>query len=94
MAVKKEELLHIIELANLKIDDDVIDKYVNNLEDILDFAEVLKNADISDLGVTVGTNENYNMFRKDEEKAFQDTASLIMNSKEQERGMFKIPKVL
>ena len=94
MAVKKEELLHIIELANLKIDDDVIDKYVNNLDDILDFAEVLKNADTSDLGVTVGTNENYNVFRKDVEKAFQDTASLIMNSKEQERGMFKIPKVL
>ena len=94
MAVKKEELLHIIELANLKIDDDVIDKYVNNLDDILDFAEVLKNADTSDLGVTVGTNENYNICRKDKEKAFQDTASLIMNSKDQERGMFKIPKVL
>ena len=44
MSVSKEELLHIAKLANLKLNDNEIDNYLKNLEDILDYAEVIKNA--------------------------------------------------
>lgn len=43
---------------------------------------------------TIGTNENYNVFRKDEIKEFENHEGLLQNAPEAERGMFKIPKVL
>ena len=42
MKVSKEELLHIANLADLKIKDDEIDNYLANLKDILNFAEIVE----------------------------------------------------
>ena len=94
MKVSKEELLHIANLADLKIKDDEIDNYLANLQDILNFAEVVNKAPIDDLQETIGANENSNVFRKDEVKVFENHDGLLQNAPEQERGMFKIPKVM
>ena len=40
MKISKEELLHIVELSNLKISDDEVDRYLKNLEDIVEFANL------------------------------------------------------
>ena len=68
MKVSKEELMHIAKLADLKIKDNEIENYLNNLQDILNFAEVVNKAPIENMEETIGTNENYNVFRKDEIK--------------------------
>ena len=94
MKVEKEELLHIAKLANLKISDDEIDKYLLNLQDILNFANVVNKAPVEGLGETIGTNDNYNVFRKDEVVEFEDQESLLQNAPEKEQNMFKIPKVI
>ena len=57
MKVSKEELLHIANLADLKIKDDEIDNYLANLQDILNFAEVVNKAPIDNLQETIGANE-------------------------------------
>ena len=94
MEVTREELLHIAKLANLNIKDEELDKYLNNLQNILNFANVVNNASVDGLGETIGANDNYNVFRKDEIKVFGDRYLLLQNAPEQERGMFKIPKVI
>lgn len=94
MKVSKEELLHIVKLADLNIKDEEIDKYLSNLEDILDFANTINNANTDGLEETVGTNENYNVFRKDEVKVYDNHEGLFANTKDKEREMFKIPKVI
>ena len=53
MKVSKEELLHIANLADLKIKDDEIDNYLANLQDILNFAEIVNKAPIDDLQETM-----------------------------------------
>ena len=92
--VSKEELLHIANLANLNIKDEEIDSYLSNLKDILNFAEIVNNANTEGLQETIGENDKCNVFRKDEVKTFEDNKMLIQNAKEQERNMFKIPKVI
>ena len=92
--VSKEELLHIAKLANLNIKEDELDNYLANLQDILNFANVVNNANLEGLGETIGANENQNVFRKDEIKEFKNRDLLLQNAPEQERGMFKIPKVI
>ena len=94
MKVSKEEILHIAKLANLNIDDAEIDKYILNLQDILNFANIVNNAPIDGLTETVGATENYNVFRKDEVKEYKDVEGLLQNAPEQEEGMFRIPKVI
>ena len=92
--VSKEELLHIAKLANLNIKEEELDKYLANLQDILNFANIVNNANTDGLEETIGENDKVNVFRKDEVKVFEDNKALLMNAKEQERNMFRIPKVI
>ena len=94
MKVSKEEILHIAKLANLNIKDEEVDKYLLNLQDILNFANIVNNAPVEGLLETIGANTNYNMFRKDEVVSFEDEEALLYNAPEKERNMFKIPKVI
>ena len=88
MKVSKEEIKHIADLARLEIDESEIDNYILNLQDILN------NAPVENLDVTIGANEAKNVFRKDEVEVFEDNEALLANAKEKERNMFKIPKVI
>ena len=94
MNVSKEEILHIANLAHLNLDENEIESYILNLQDILNFANVVNNAPVEGLDITIGSNETKNVFRKDEIKIFEDNKSLLQNAPTQEQNMFKIPKVL
>lgn len=94
MEVSKEEILHIAKLARIKLKEEEIPEYIKNLQDILDFAKVVNEAPIEGLDTAIGANDNYNVFRKDEIKVFEDNKALLQNAPEQEDNMFKIPKVI
>lgn len=86
--------MHIAKLANLNLKEDEIDTYILHLQDILNFANIVNNAPVEGVSETIGANENYNVFRKDEIKVFEDNEALMSNAPEKERNMFKIPKVI
>ena len=94
MQVSREEILHIANLAHLNLAEDEIDTYILHLQDILNFANIVNNAPVEGLDITIGANEAKNVFRKDEIKVFEDNQSLLQNAPEQEQNMFKIPKVI
>ena len=94
MKVSKEEILHIANLAQLELKEEEIEKYMLHLQDILDFANIVNNAPVDNLDITIGANEAKNVFRKDEINVFEDTESLLQNAPSQEQNMFKLPKVI
>ena len=94
MQVSKEEILHIANLAHLTLEENEVEKYMLNLQDILNFANIVNNAQVDSLDVTIGANEAKNVFRKDEIKQFDNIEGLLQNAPDQDRHMFKIPKVL
>ena len=94
MQVSREELLHIANLAELKIQENEIDNYLKNLEEILNFAEIVNTANVDNLNITISGIEEKNKFRKDEVQNFEDIDLLMQNAPEKEQNMFKIPKVL
>ena len=94
MQVSKEELLHIANLASLEIEENELDNYLKNLEEILNFANIVNQVPVNGLDITIGANEAKNRFRKDDIEIFRDTQSLLQNAEEKEQNMFKIPKVL
>ncbi|MCI8384259.1 MAG: Asp-tRNA(Asn)/Glu-tRNA(Gln) amidotransferase subunit GatC [Clostridia bacterium] len=94
MKVSREEILHIANLAHLELEESEIDTYLTNLQDILNFANIVNHAPVENLSLTIGANEAKNVFRKDEIKVFDDNKALLQNAIEKEQNMFKIPKVL
>ena len=94
MQVSKEELMHIAKLAELEIKETEIDEYLLNLQDILNFANIINNAPVNDLEITIGANESKNVFRKDEVEVFEDIDALLQNAPSKSQNMFKVPKVL
>ena len=94
MKVSKEEILHIANLSDLILEENEVDKYLLNLQDILNFANIVSNAPVEGLDITIGSNEAQNVFRKDEIKIFKDNKSLLQNAPTQDQNMFKIPKVI
>ena len=91
MEVSKEEILHIAKLAKLKLKEEEIPEYIKNLQDILNFANIVNQAKVDGLDRAI---DNFNVFRKDEIKIFEDNKALLQNAPEQEDNMFKIPKVI
>lgn len=94
MKVSKEEILHIADLASLELKENEIEKYRENLEEILNFADIVNNANVEGLDITVGANKAENVFRKDEVIEFEDKVLLLANAPSKDRNMFKIPKVI
>lgn len=94
MQISKEEILRIAALADLKIEENEIDKYILNLQDILSYANIVNNAPVDNMDITIGTLSAQNIFRKDEVIEFDNKEGLLQNAKEKENNMFKIPKVL
>lgn len=94
MQVGKEEILHIAKLAALNIREDEIEEYRKNLQDILNFANIVNSVDTDNVSETIGSTDNVNMFREDEIKEFEDKEALLQNAPEKQNNMFSIPKVI
>jgi len=92
MAVSKEELEHIADLADLKLSEEEKQMYIKNLNDILDYAQTINSVDTSSVKETISMNTRYNVFRKDEVKMpFGDREKMLQNAPSQEAGLFHIP---
>lgn len=94
MQVDKEEIMHIAKLAALNIKEDEIEEYRKNLQDILNFADIVNSVNTDNVSETIGSTSNSNMFRKDEIKEFDDKEALLQNAPEKQNNMFSIPKVI
>ena len=91
MQVSKEELLHIANLAQLEIEESEIDNYLKNLDEILEFANIVNNANVEDLDITIGANDAKNVFRKDEVEIFEDNEALLQICSRYQK-YYKFPK--
>lgn len=94
MQVSKEEILHIAKLANLNLKEEEVEAYKEHLQNILTYANVVNEAPIEGLEESIGVNEAYNVFRKDEIVQKIQREELLQNAPDSQEGMFKIPKVI
>ena len=94
MQIRKEEIIHIAKLANLNLTEEEIEKYTNDMQDILAFANTINQVDTEGVDEKASLEEKYNVFRKDDVKVFKDRDDLLQNAPAQEDGMFRIQKVI
>lgn len=94
MKVEREDVLHMAKLASLNIKEEEIEEYRKNLQDILNFANVIESVSTDNVEETITSTSNCNVFREDEIKEFKDRDLLLQNAEDKEDGMFSIPKVI
>ncbi len=94
MKVTKELVLHIAELAHLKLRDDEIEKFQKELNQILEYVEKLNEIDTSKIEPLSHPLPVINVFREDKVEKSITSEEALKNSPDATEEFFKVPKVI
>ncbi|HOZ53239.1 MAG TPA: Asp-tRNA(Asn)/Glu-tRNA(Gln) amidotransferase subunit GatC [bacterium] len=97
MSLTKEEIKKIAELARLELNDVEISKYQNQLGSVLDYIDMLKEADCSDLDILgLDLEDNFNRTREDQSVNWpEDEIKIALEQvNEKENGQVKVNRVM
>ena len=94
MKITKEEVLYVAHLARLDLDEESIDKFAGQIDEILGYIEKLNQVDTKDIRPTSHAIFLTNAFREDEEGSHLDRERALANAPDKEDGNFVVPKVV
>jgi aspartyl-tRNA(Asn)/glutamyl-tRNA(Gln) amidotransferase subunit C len=94
MKLSREEVLHISALCRLSLTDDEVERFRNQLSNILDNFETLKQVDTTDVPPTAYPIPLQNVTREDEAKPSYCQSDILANAPRQEDGEFRVRAVL
>ena len=94
MTITKEEVLYVAHLARLDLDEESIEKFAGQIDEILGYIEKLNQVETKGIKATSHAISLTNAFRDDEEKEHIDRELALANAPEKEDGSFVVPKVV
>ena len=94
MKITKEEVLYVAHLARLDLDEESIEKFAGQIDEILGYIEKLNRVETKGIKPTSHAISLTNAFRDDEEKEHIDPELALANAPEKEDGQFVVPKVV
>ena len=94
MKITKDEVLYVADLARLNIDEDAIEKFAGQVDDILGYVDKLNEVDTEGVKPTSHAITLTNAFREDELQEHLDREQALANAPQQEDGNFVVPKVV
>lgn len=93
MSISKEQVEHIAQLARLSLAPDEVERFTEQLNDILRFEEKLNELDTEGVEPTSHVMPMTNVLREDEVKPSWPRERVLVNAPEQKDGMFRVPPV-
>ncbi len=98
MAVTRDEVLRIAELAKLYFSEEELDAFTAQFQRILDYVEQLKEVNVENVEPTshVALTEGFeqHMFREDEVRASLPVEESLAAAPDADLGHFCVPKVI
>jgi len=94
MKVTKELVLHIAELAQLKLREDEIEKFQEELNQILSYVEKLNEIDTSQVEPLSHPLPTINVYREDKKETSLPREEALKNAPDSTEEFFKVPKVI
>lgn len=94
MPLTLKEVTHIADLARLKLSDEELNLYREQLSAILDHAARLQKVDTSDVPVTSSVLPPHSMLREDNVVPGLELDKALQNASKTEQRQFKVPPVL
>lgn len=94
MTITKKDVEHVALLGRLELTEDEKEKYTEQLNNILEHAEMLNKLDTANVQPTAHVLPLHNVFREDVVGRHIENERGLANGPAQEKGFFKVPKVL
>ncbi len=94
MAIKKDDLKHVAHLARIDLDQAELDLLSRQLEDIVNFIDVLKQVDVTGVTPTSHAVSANNIFRDDSPVVSLSTEEALDNAPMKKDNFFGVPKVI
>ncbi len=94
MKVTKELVIHIAELAHLKLKEDEIEKFQKELNQILEYVENLNEIDTSNVEPLSHPLPAINVFREDNVQESIPREEALKNAPDATEEFFKVPRVI
>ena len=94
MKLNREEVKHIALLARLGLTEDDVEKFREQLSNILDNFEILKQVDTSGVPPTSHPVALRNVLRDDEVRPSFSSKEILANAPQEEDGCFRVRAVL
>ena len=94
MSVTKKEVKHIAYLAKLEIGEDEIERYTEELNQILSYTDKLNELDTSGVEPLSYPIEYINVFREDTIVPSFSTEKVLKNAPDRSDTHFRVPKVI
>ena len=94
MALTREEVLHVAQLARLSLEPAEIELFTRQLNDILDYVAKLQELDTEGVPPLAHVIPVFNVLREDEIKPGLDRDQALDNAPAEEEGAFLVPRVI
>jgi aspartyl-tRNA(Asn)/glutamyl-tRNA(Gln) amidotransferase subunit C len=93
--LSRDDVLRLAQLSRLKLADDEVEKFRNELSSILEYVETLNSVDTSGLDPTYQVTGLKNVMRSDELKNYgYRSEDLLKNAPAVQNNQFKVKRVL
>jgi len=91
MAISREQVLHVAELARLALTDDEVERLREQLNAILEAVSKVSELDLSDVEPTSHPLDLVNVWREDEPRPSLPLEVALRNAPSDEDGHFRVP---
>jgi len=94
MKLSREEVLHIARLARLGLTEDDLERFREQLSNILENFEILKRVDTADIPPTAQSIVLHDVMREDEITSSLPPSDILANAPHREGEYFRVRAVL
>ena len=92
--IDREQVRHVAHLARLKLTDNQVDRFRDDLSAVLDYVNLLSRVDTQGVEPTAHPLPLRNVFRDDRPGASLTPEAALANAPQREQTFFRVPKVL
>jgi aspartyl-tRNA(Asn)/glutamyl-tRNA(Gln) amidotransferase subunit C len=94
MALTRDEVLHVADLARLSLKSEEIELFTRQLNDILAYVEKLQELDTAGVPPLAHVIPVFNVFREDEVRPGLPREIALDNAPAREEGAFQVPRII
>lgn len=94
MAIGKDEVRGVAELARLELDEDKLEQFARQMDSILEYVHKLEEVDTSAVEPMYTPVDNVTVLREDREEKGYTRNQILENAPEDDGRFFIVPKII
>ena len=92
--ITKDEVMHLADIAMLKISEEDIDMFTEKISQVIGFVETINEVNTENVEPTLQINNDTGLLKDYDEDQVLTREEVLQNTKEHQYGYFKILKVV